>query len=192
MKTTDVREISTGAKDSITNMKIMDSILGQMSDGYWEESRYMEGYWKFVETGASGDSLTIRVSKDAWRYNCFHRKVNNRFYRMSNAEILDFFAKKIKFIALLSEKDHYEAYIRKHMIDWKSALIPASEFDHFMKQKLAFDKYMKEHPFDPKGVFSENNTLKCAYLDDVPMSDICRFYKTLKATSKKLREENAA
>ena len=186
-----VREISTLAKNNETNLTILDSIIGQMSDGYWEESRYMEGYWRFVETDASGEFLTIVVSTDCWEYDCFHRKVNNHFYKMSNADILDYFARKIKYIAMLSQAHQYEAEIRDRMIDWKSALIPASEYEHFQEQKFAFDKYMKEHPFNPNGVFSENNKSKCAYLGDVTVGDVYRFYRTLKKASTKIKKEAA-
>ena len=51
------RIIKTGLSKKYKDM--LDAVIGQMSDGYWENTPMMRGYWEFVTTGTSGDEQTV-------------------------------------------------------------------------------------------------------------------------------------
>ena len=82
-----VRLIHTGLPDTEANRAILSSVLGQMSDGMWEESyarRDREGYYRCADPEGSD----IRITDQRW--------VINPYTRMSDAKILRFFARKIR------------------------------------------------------------------------------------------------
>lgn len=76
---------------------MLDAVLGQMSDGYWENTPMMRGYWKFVTTGTSGNEVTLNVDEVSWTLDG-DRRIENRFYGMSDDAVKKFFADKIKFL----------------------------------------------------------------------------------------------
>lgn len=89
------RIIKTGLSKKYKDM--LDSVLGQMSDGYWENTPRMEGYWKFCDIGTAGGEITIEVDTTSGEREGV-RFIENRFYRMSDDAIKKFFADKIKFL----------------------------------------------------------------------------------------------
>lgn len=76
---------------------MLDAVIGQMSDGYWENTPMMRGYWKFVKTGTSGNEVTLNVDEVGWTLDG-DRRIENRFYGMSDDAVKKFFADKIKFL----------------------------------------------------------------------------------------------
>ena len=76
---------------------MLNSVIGQMSDGYWENTPMMRGYWKFVKTGTSGNEVTLNVDEVGWTLDG-DRRIENRFYGMSDDAVKKFFADKIKFL----------------------------------------------------------------------------------------------
>lgn len=86
--------------------EILNSVIGQMSDGYWENSPSMDKYWKFAcIRKAEDDEVLISVSEDSYDH-CFHGTPTcNGFLHKTDFEVLAFFADKIKFIAKLELKD---------------------------------------------------------------------------------------
>lgn len=76
---------------------MLDAVIGQMSDGYWENTPMMRGYWKFVTTGTSGNEVTLNVDEASWTLDGDLR-IENRFYGMSDDAVKKFFADKIKFL----------------------------------------------------------------------------------------------
>ena len=76
---------------------MLNSVIGQMSDGYWENTPMMRGYWKFVKTGTSGNEVTLNVDAADWTLDG-DRRIENRFYGMSDDAVKKFFADKIKFL----------------------------------------------------------------------------------------------
>ena len=76
---------------------MLDAVIGQMSDGYWENTPMMRGYWKFVTTGTSGNEVTLNVDEASWTLDG-DRRIENRFYGMSDDAVKKFFADKIKFL----------------------------------------------------------------------------------------------
>lgn len=89
------RVIKTGLSKKYKDM--LDAVIGQMSDGYWENTPMMAGYWKFVTTGTAGDEVTLEVDEmSGGRHG--NRYINNRFYGLSDDAVKKFFADKIKFL----------------------------------------------------------------------------------------------
>lgn len=89
------RVIKTGLSKKYKDM--LDAVIGQMSDGYWENTPMMRGYWKFVTTGTSGDEVTLEVDEMSGARDG-DRRLDNRFYGMSDDAVKKFFADKIKFL----------------------------------------------------------------------------------------------
>lgn len=90
------RIVSTGLS-GIKNEEILDSVIGQMSDGIWENSPGMEGYWMPVNI----DNCDILVDNNQFikygtdRYGA-SKYIDNKYYRKSDGEVRRFFANKIK------------------------------------------------------------------------------------------------
>lgn len=95
--------IKTGLKGT-TYRSILSDVIGQLSDGKWENSRVMEHYWPFVsiELNEDNDVLIVVYKPGAKRYcsrdNLAH---NNWFYRYDkmncdHQKIRNFFAKRIQ------------------------------------------------------------------------------------------------
>lgn len=89
------RIIKTGLGPRYKDM--LDAVIGQMSDGYWENTPMMRGYWKFVTTGTSGNEVTLNVDTASGGRDG-DRRIENRFYGMSDDAVKKFFADKIKFL----------------------------------------------------------------------------------------------
>lgn len=86
------RIIKTGLPKRFKDM--LAAVVGQMSDGYWENSPKMRGYWPFVNAAVQGDEAVLEVSTDP--YN--REFVPNNFSNMTEDAIRKFFAEKIKFL----------------------------------------------------------------------------------------------
>ena len=80
--------INTGIKANDKFMSILSSVIGQMSDGIWENTRSMEKYWKSLD-----------YSTDAFGYIV----IEDRHYVCSDP--VDFFANKIKQIIKIEIDD---------------------------------------------------------------------------------------
>ena len=87
------RVIPTGLTGDI-NHDILNSVIGQMSDGMWENSPGMTGYWTFANID---DNNNILVNKAYGQY--MGTRLNNPYVGMSEEDIKNFFANKIKAIA---------------------------------------------------------------------------------------------
>lgn len=72
---------------------ILDSVMGQMSDGMWENSRAVEKYWRNANIDKKDGTIGIKVNMDtSWRGR-------SPYGNMSDEEIRGYFAKKIKAVA---------------------------------------------------------------------------------------------
>lgn len=97
------RLIVTNTTATRKNMDIFESVLGQISDGIWENSRGMDGYWMNTEITTYEGYIAIRVSK--LKYFHMHvgfnkwRTVANRYCDKTSVQIVEFFKTKIKQIA---------------------------------------------------------------------------------------------
>jgi hypothetical protein len=80
--------INTGIKATPKFREILGSVIGQMSDGIWENTRSMEKYWK-----------SLRYDVDPAGYII----IEDRHYVCSNP--VEFFANKIKQIVKIEAED---------------------------------------------------------------------------------------
>lgn len=67
----------------------LDGVMGQLSDGIWENSRAMEPYWMCNDLTPAG--IELKLYDDSYRRNCL-----NPLYDKSDVEVREWFAKKLK------------------------------------------------------------------------------------------------
>lgn len=107
------RNIDTGLTGK-KNYEILCSVEGQLSDGMWENSFVMRGYWMFECIKLVDDKVIINISKSYCDYD-FGKARCNKFVGMSDNQVKGWFANKIKQIIKQEEKDKWE----DHHIEWK-------------------------------------------------------------------------
>lgn len=97
------RTIHTGMFGSIAK-DILDALHGQLSDGYWENSRGYDKYWtNYDMVQLPNGEVVFNVSTDTYNDWCKHTL--NPFLNMSDVEFKRWIAKKLKFIAHAEIKD---------------------------------------------------------------------------------------
>lgn len=102
------RRIDTGLT-APKGTALIDSILGQLSDGYWENSPKMNSYWLFIECEPNiNGTVDICVSQESGQMYC-GRYICNKGKWLSPAKLLKWFADKIYTIAKAEEKDWKES-----------------------------------------------------------------------------------
>jgi hypothetical protein len=96
------RIIKTGLKTQ-KECDIIDGVLGQLSDGMWENSRAAEGYWPYIDADLKNGEVVLTVS------NLYHSGgyLDNRFLKMPDDDVKKWLAKKIKQV------------IKEEGLDWK-------------------------------------------------------------------------
>ena len=107
--------IPTGLKGEKARW-ILDSIIGQMSDGMWENSPVMEHYWRFIDVDFFGDELAFVVdgTRGEWeaggRPGHSHFTENYFITKLGGKEdaIKQFMAKKLKAVAQEEIKDEHD------------------------------------------------------------------------------------
>lgn len=114
-----MKQIKTGLK-GIVNLDIMNSIIGQLSDGKWEDSPRMEKYWKNCDFDLDGEDVVLNITNDYVFYSYSKGK-------WSNEEILKWFAQKLKAVCKDEEKDN-EYW--KDDIHWKRDCNKESKYIH--------------------------------------------------------------
>jgi hypothetical protein len=90
------RTIRTGLTGSI-NHEILNSVMGQLSDGIWENTSSMRKYWENAEVELDGQDVVLIIDFDSG--SGFHGKTDD--------EVKAWFADKIKQIAKEEMGDHY-------------------------------------------------------------------------------------
>lgn len=96
------RIIKTGLKTQ-QECDILDGVLGQLSDGMWENSNVAECYWPYIDIKIENGEVVLHISNDYYR----GEYPNNRFLKMTDDEIKIWLAKKIKQV------------IKEEGLDWK-------------------------------------------------------------------------
>lgn len=86
------------------NLEIIKSVEGQLSDGIWENSSRMEGYWNFECCGLEDNEVIIYISTKACDYS-YGRTRTNLFWEMDETKIKRWFGNKIKQIIKEEIKD---------------------------------------------------------------------------------------
>lgn len=101
--------IDTGIKLDDKKYRILESIVGQMSDGIWENSSQMEKYWKNIGVDKKDNNLIFKIDKENGKPDKYVRYgwVSNPFYNKSDDEIREFMADKLKKIVQIEIKDKF-------------------------------------------------------------------------------------
>lgn len=94
------RMIDTGLTGN-KNKEILSSVIGQLSDGMWENSPRMDKYWRFVDVKDKGGKIYLAISAKMAhhepRTRYFNgRYIDNGFLNMSDTKIKEWFANKLK------------------------------------------------------------------------------------------------
>lgn len=93
--------IDIGVPDSDNvSYDIMDSVMGQMSDGMWENSRAVEKYWRNANITKKDGTIGIKVNTASSWAN------QSPYGGMSDEEIRGYFAKKIKAVVKAELEDN--------------------------------------------------------------------------------------
>jgi len=87
----EARIVDTGLYGEI-NKDILESVIGQISDGIWENSPGMEGYWMGADID---DDCNIITSSDMY-IKSWKNYIKNPYYNMTDTEVRRYFANKIK------------------------------------------------------------------------------------------------
>ena len=103
------RIIHTGLYSNVAK-EIIQSVLGQLSDGYGESNPANDKWWGFADcVQASDGEVLIEVSTESWEYNEFrshcHKYTYNGFHNMSDVEVKQKFAGWIKKTAKMEMND---------------------------------------------------------------------------------------
>lgn len=99
-----VRQIHTGLYSKVAK-EIIDSVIGQLSDGWGENNPANAKWWQFVECKqASDNEVLIEVSTEPYEHGYYDCSYNG-FYRMSESEVKEKFAGWIKKTAKMEIKD---------------------------------------------------------------------------------------
>lgn len=96
---------------------LVDAVLGQLSDGYWENSRAAEKYWKNIHL----NNNTLIIDLDKLRYAGWTDKWDDEFKTIwrSSTEVKKWFAKKAQIIQNLDIRDTLNIEPRKMTAeDW--------------------------------------------------------------------------
>lgn len=93
------RIVPTNVKDTPINSEIMHAVIGQMSDGIWENSRKMENIWKGLSVTTDDNSNTISIKVD----------YPSELVYYDDDKVRDYFANKIKQIIKIEIDDGLNA-----------------------------------------------------------------------------------
>ena len=97
------RIIATGLVGNKAN-EILNGVIGQMSDGMYENIRYYEKYWMFVEIDEN-NNIVVDDADHEFHYG-YNRYTPNGFYHLSDNQVKAFFAKKIEDICKEELRDN--------------------------------------------------------------------------------------
>lgn len=184
-----LRIIETGLDERNKKFnEILRSVIGQLSDGMWENCSRYKGYWTFDE--ATGKDNKIIVSNEAYEWDRnWSRTFKNPYYKMTDQEIRKFFANKIKYLVKAELKSNYEYDIAEEIFKKYSLeeycrmyITPLDHEEEYNKAKEETEKYLKDNPFTIKGKFNDSNTESLLYLnydEDVQVKDAYEVYQAL-------------
>lgn len=102
----DYRAIHTGLYGNI-NYEIIASVLGQMSDGIWENSSRTWKYWQCVYSEMRENEVILFVYNDSIKWpKYFDCPFKNPYYSKSDEEVKKMFARRIRQVAKINENDY--------------------------------------------------------------------------------------
>ena len=172
VKSGDMRVLRFQKSPNAKYRDIIESVIGQLSDGVWSNNSRLNGYWIYAEGSSSGADIIIhkqnQISETSYK---------NPYVYMSDSDIYRYFARKIKQIALIEIKDNYKAEIEKQF-GFRMDL-PNEEYKRVSK---LCDDYLKDNPFIARGMFKADNSYELTYLsqqENVTLADAYGLYRIL-------------
>ena len=118
---------STKAKE------VLDSVLGQLSDGWGENNPRNDRYWMFARVLREADGrVVIMIDKRTGKNDVYgsrnYRWIENAFASMNDFQIVEFFARMIKKTAKMELKDRNIANgWKRDNVDFKTAYLNYNE-----------------------------------------------------------------
>lgn len=95
---------------NLTRAEVISSVLGQLSDGIWENSSAMDKYWKFADVDGTNLDISDESSDSEIQYGYNSRgrykTIWNGFHGKSEKEIKDWFANKAKQVVKIWAEDY--------------------------------------------------------------------------------------
>ena len=92
--------------DGQKGLIFVQSIFGQLSDGLWENSPRMEGYWRFAEAKSLDGETCLEISDEELDWpRGYTRPVINKLIWMTDQEIVGWLVEKAKKIIAEERKD---------------------------------------------------------------------------------------
>lgn len=94
-----------------TEADVISSVMGQLSDGIWENSPAMESYWRMCEPFKADDGKTyMKVSKkmdyvDYTDHRGLRHFKNNKYASLTNAGVRNFWGNKVKQVVDIERRD---------------------------------------------------------------------------------------
>lgn len=180
------RIIETGLENTKVNSEMIASVVGQLSDGAWENVPQLQGYWIFAECNSG--SANIAVS-ERWS-DSHYRTVSNPYKAMDDVAIKKFFAYKIKQLVKMELKDKYEEEVQERFykahgipMDWRY-VYPTSERERVAACDRDIKDFLEKYPFSFRGKFRADNNEELVYLSynsKVTVGDAYKAYKVLTA-----------
>ena len=173
---------------------ILNSVIGQLSDGIWENANRCTGYWQAADVDRDGN-LLLDISRYCDYSRFYGHYVRNPYHYMKDVDVLKYFARKIKEIALIELKDTYESEIYTKFLgkNYRSMFEGTpEEYREFRKKELEASTYLNEHPFVARGKFCPNESIPMDYLDydaGVTLADAYSLYQHLHSVIKSLEKE---
>ena len=190
------RVISTGlALGDTEACEIINSVVGQISDGIWENSNRA---WPFAYFAWGTDTgANIKVSESHYHFcRISDSALKNPYHKMSDSQVLEYFARKIKEIALVEMEDDYERDIMADIMnhnsygkDWTKCLIFHDSEEERKEYEQLYEKYkrfIEKHPFSRLGKFKASER-EMSYLNS-DMNNVYRVYKALLRKASEIRK----
>lgn len=87
-----------------TRAEVIDSVIGQLSDGIWENNGSMNKYWMFARVKGTD----LEISEDYSKRYGSSRTIWNGFDGKSEKEIKDWFANKAKQVVKIWAEDYHK------------------------------------------------------------------------------------
>lgn len=119
------RLVNTGLTGN-KNKEILDSALGQLSDGIWENSPGMDKYWRYADIEQNELGEVFISLENSWR-SYFRDKDDN--------QVRNYFANKIKQIIKIEEADGYSK------VSWDRNSKEVSDYIGYREQITVQDCY---------------------------------------------------
>lgn len=99
------RVIITNVPNTNKALEVLQSVIGQISDGIWENTDSYTSYWYCADIKVIDGSICI-VIEDSPYFSYFGHYRKNNYYRMSDNEVRKFFANKLRTIIRTEQKDN--------------------------------------------------------------------------------------